>query len=432
MKWMSKILLPLVLLASTAYGQYFQPIVSTDAAQADAIQADSNHTGTPQANTAAQTTKFVPDPGRLINAAVELRSDATIYGEDISFKQIARWSDADAAAVAPLADLVLDHLSEKVAFKTITIDQIKAVLRDAGFNEAMIRFTGATACTVKRGDIQFDEGEALSRWMDAKKAQSAAEDVVPATQPAVVLPIGSPMPAGLSQAAAMNSILSSKSNFAPRSLRALLLSDLATRLKLSPESLQVTFNPADDKLLNLAEPQFRFNIEPRRVRDLGDVSWTVTILTDAGKHKSTISATARAWQEQVVITHPVAMKQVLRAEDITIRRVLLDQMMDDLPLSAKQTIGQQAARDLRTGSVMTAKLVDPVPMVKSGQLVTVTLGQGQVQVKTVARAMETGVYGESIKVKNETTKAFYDVTVTGPQTAVVGELPETTVAVATN
>jgi flagella basal body P-ring formation protein FlgA len=59
-------------------------------------------------------------------------------------------------------------------------------------------------------------------------------------------------------------------------------------------------------------------------------------------------------------------------------------------------------------------------LAKSGQFVTVTLNQGSVQIRTVARAMESGSYGETIKVRNEDTRDVYDVTLTGPQTATIG------------
>jgi flagella basal body P-ring formation protein FlgA len=52
--------------------------------------------------------------------------------------------------------------------------------------------------------------------------------------------------------------------------------------------------------------------------------------------------------------------------------------------------------------------------------VNVTLTQGGVQLQTVAKAMEAGSFGESIKVKNEQTGDIYEVTLTGPQTATMG------------
>jgi flagella basal body P-ring formation protein FlgA len=186
------------------------------------------------------------------------------------------------------------------------------------------------------------------------------------------------------------------------------------------EKLQVSFDPKDTNLLNLAEPNFRFDVQPRRVRDLGEVSWDVSIMTDAGDKKVPVIAHARAWENQLILTEPVSYKQVLRPENVTERRILADHL-DDTPLLTKdQIVGQAASRDLQTGMVMNARLVEAVPLAKAGQYVTVTLNQGTVQVKTVAKAMEEGSYGQSIKVRNEATKDVFDVTLTGPQTASMG------------
>jgi flagella basal body P-ring formation protein FlgA len=82
-----------------------------------------------------------------------------------------------------------------------------------------------------------------------------------------------------------------------------------------------------------------------------------------------------------------------------------------------QTVGQQAARELKPGTVLTARMIDPVQLVKTGQYVTISLDQGAVRIKTVARAMENGCYGQTIRVKNEATKEVFQVVVTAPQTA---------------
>jgi flagella basal body P-ring formation protein FlgA len=150
------------------------------------------------------------------------------------------------------------------------------------------------------------------------------------------------------------------------------------------------------------------------------VSWDVSIMTDAGDKKVPVIAHARAWENQLILTEPVSYKQVLRPENVTERRILADHL-DDTPLLTKdQIVGQAASRDLQTGMVMNARLVEAVPLAKAGQYVTVTLNQGTVQVKTVAKAMEEGSYGQSIKVRNEATKDVFDVTLTGPQTASMG------------
>jgi len=85
-----------------------------------------------------------------------------------------------------------------------------------------------------------------------------------------------------------------------------------------------------------------------------------------------------------------------------------------------QVLGQEAARELRAGTVVSARMVDAMSMVKQGQLVTVTLRVGSVQVKTVGRAMENGCFGQAVKVRNESTQDVYEVTMTGPQEGTIG------------
>jgi flagella basal body P-ring formation protein FlgA len=70
-------------------------------------------------------------------------------------------------------------------------------------------------------------------------------------------------------------------------------------------------------------------------------------------------------------------------------------------------------------------MIDPIELVKTGQYVTINVANGGVNVKTVAKALEPGSFGQTIKVKNETTKDTFDVTITGPQTATLNAPPAT-------
>jgi len=216
-----------------------------------------------------------------------------------------------------------------------------------------------------------------------------------------------------------------------RTLRDALVADVAQRLDLPPESLQVDFRAQDEKILNLTDAQFKFAIEPVRVRNLGNVEWAVTISADAntiddkngGQQRVKVNASARAWQDQVVLARPLAFKQIIRDEDLSEKRILVDVKSDDALVTRSQTVGQQAARELKSGTVLTARMIDPIQLVKTGQYVTISVTNGGVTVKTVAKALEPGSFGQTIKVKNETTKEQFDVTVTGAQTASLNSPP---------
>ena len=375
------------------------------------------------------TERFVPGAARFAaGATLEVRSEATVIGGEVKLKQICRWSDSDAQVFAPVADLVIAHVNSKAPFRAITIDQIKSTLHDAGVNLAVVKFAGPTGCTVSRSDAEFDESAALRQWAEAKGERNAEtpgrgnEDTETRRRGDAETRPTQSLPSAVSVPASPRPRVPASSPPEPRSLRALLLNDLSLRLGVPEDQLQVNFNPKDEKLLSLSEPLFAFNLQPRRVRDLGEVSWDVLIVTGASSQKGQITASARAWQKQVVVSKPLAYHQVIRAEDVTERRILADRLPEDLLLSASQIVGQEAARELRPGTVLTARLVDAMPLVKQGQLVTISLTVGSVRVKTVGRALEAGSYGQAIKVRNDTTHDVFEVVMTGPQEGTMGPL----------
>jgi flagella basal body P-ring formation protein FlgA len=348
----------------------------------------------------ASPEKFVPDDANSTPAGtLEMRDAASIYGPDITLKQICRWSDADAPAFTPVADLTIVHLADGVSFRQITVDDVRQTLHGAGVNIAMINFSGVTACGVTRTDTPTVEAHTtVEQWIDAQQANAPKPTV--ATQLAQNAIAGDP-------------------NF--HTLHDLLVADLAQRLSILPQDLQLTFNAEDEKIIALAEPCFQFDIRPSRARALGNVSWDVKILADSASKKVTINAVARAWEQQVVVAKPLPLHKVLADSDFIAHRVLVDSLSDHPLLTVDQCVGQQAATELRTGIIMTSQLVDAVPLVKSGQLVTVNLTRGTVHLRSVARAMEQGALGQTIKVRNENTRDTLDVTVTGPQEARLGD-----------
>ena len=344
---------------------------------------------------------FVPSSSPVVGAGtLELRTGATVYGADITLKQVCRWSNADAASLAPIADLVIQHFDKNSATRIVSLDEIRSTLDGAKVNLAWIRFAGATSCTVTRSDATPPGRTELQQWIDQKQ------------------PPASPI------ASAPSRLSTADHAGPPQTLRDKLMLDLSQRLNLPADQLQVSFDPKDTNLLNLSEPNFHFDIRPEQVRDLGEVSWNVSVLTDGGEQKVRVAALARAWQNQMVVSQPIAYRGVFRDEDLTQRRVLIDRLSDDTVLDKSQIVGQEAARDLQTGMVMTARMVEAVPLAKTGQYVTVTLNEGSVRVTTVARAMEAGSYGQTIKVRNDETKDIFDVTLTGPQTATMGPPPQ--------
>lgn len=359
----------------------------------------------------ASTEQFVPGDGAA--AILELKSEATATGAEVKLRQICRWSDADRAFTAPLAELVIARFEGNAAFASISLEQVRHSLADAGINLGRVRFAGATVCTVSRTDVKYDEAAALQQWIDARDGKVTAHSPSGVALPPTVMAAGASATAPASQpttAAAPGAVDSPV-----RSLRELIIEDAAIRLNLPIDQLQFNFNPADEKFLNLAEPQFKFNVTGRGIYGLGELTWDVLIVTEAGNKKISLTANARAWQKQVVLVRPVAFNGVIQPDDVAEKRVLSDHLPDAPLLSVEQAVGQQASRELKPGTVLTAPMINPVELARAGQFVTVTLISGAIRIKTVGRAMESGTFGQTVRVKNEANGELYQVLLTGPQ-----------------
>jgi flagella basal body P-ring formation protein FlgA len=373
--------------------------------------------------------KFVPGGERFYSGAtLELRPEVNVIGEEVKLKQVCRWSDADKGAFEPIADLVLLRLAKKSPYRTLTVREMRDTLHDAGVNLAVVRFAGATSCTVARTDVKFDERSALDQWIAAKDQLNSKPGLLesPTTQPvkASVMPTAAVTKAAPTEAAVPAAAISAPAARqavaeakAYRSLRDYLVAEVGERLNMPADQLQFHFNPADEKVLNLAEPHFEFNVNPPRNRNLGEVTWDVTIVANGTSQKTSLTANVKAWQSQLVVDKPLGYRQIIRDDDLVDRRTLVDRIGEDPLVTREQVVGQMAGRELRLGTVLTAKLIDPIILVKSGQLVSITLTQGTIRAKSVARATEQGTIGQTIRVKNEVTNNTFDVVVTGPQTA---------------
>lgn len=353
-----------------------------------------------------------------VGVTIELRSEATITGPELRLKQIARWSSRHDEFFRNTGELVIARLEARSPYRVIELGDVRKTLADAGVNMAMVRFTGPMSCTINRSDTKPDPDAALAKFIAAREQPAEAATAAPLPTAQQVQQVHAP---ATLPAAAEPTTVRAAADVAVRSLRELLVEDASIRLHVPIEQLQIAFNPKDERVLSLCEPQFRFNLDAQRVRNLGEVSWNVTLVANGGTQKTDIIGTARAWQNQVIVNRPIAQRSVIRTEDLVEKRTLVDRLPDETLLTSAQAVGQQASRDLQPGTVLNARMVEAIPLVKNGQLVTVSLSQGNIRIKSVALALEGGSYGQRIRVRNEATNDIYDVILTGRQEATIGE-----------
>jgi len=323
--------------------------------------------------------KFVTPSRRSL--VIELKSEAMVVGNEIRLNQVARWPGAGDDAMEQTGDLILGRFAAGKLSRTIDLDELKTVLEGAGVNLASIDICGALRCVVSRSE--------------AAPVEPSIAAAAPTTRPV--------------EAGAESSIAT------PRTLRDLLIAEVAERFQLPLESLQVRFSPQDEKVLALSEANCRLDIEPRRQRNIGDIAWDVTATSAAGKKQYTIMANVRAWQNQIVALKPIVARQVISEADVSEKRVLVDRLPEEGALSIDQVVGQQSARDLSPGAAFTGRMIEAVQLARVGQLINVMVEQGHVQLKWVAEARESGSYGQTIRVRKPNSRDEFSVLLTGPQ-----------------
>jgi flagella basal body P-ring formation protein FlgA len=291
---------------------------------------------------------------------------------------------------------------------TLDLAQIKRALADQGVNLLAIRFSGAASCKIDRQDDPSD-ALALARAQEQVKAMLSA----PATRPSgsSIEPLSPTAPiAGAAVPA-----------FSPgpfHSLRELLVQDVADRLALSPDALVVRFRPEDEKVLALSEPAWRFGVTARRTANIGDMTWDVELAGAFEVKHLSLTGNVRAWRTELHSARALGYHQVIKDEDVTEQRVLVDRLEDGRELTREQVIGSETARLIGPGEVITRSAVQAGQMIHIGQLVTVTLERPGVQIKWVAEARENGVYGQSINVRRPGTRDEFKVRITGQEQAV--------------
>jgi flagella basal body P-ring formation protein FlgA len=372
--------------------------------------------GAMQVTTTKTVERFVPRSDLDI-ASMEIRAETSVVGNDVTLRHVARWAEVHEQRFAEVADLVVLRLEGDRPFATVSIDQIRQLMLDSGFNPAMLNLSGAVECTINRSDIEFDEAAALKLWIEQGEARHPTTDQ-PAPRVEVLANLAQAQTAALEGKSAPVDADKPRDD---RTLRQRLVDDLASSLPDGVVSLQVDFRPEDKPFLNLTSAMADFDVRPVRTGDVGPIAWHITI-TRAGVAKTMpIQAHARAWMNQVVARRPMSVKQLITEQDIEVKQTLVDRIGSDKPLKYEQIVGQQASRDLRVGTLMTSRTVDPVELSRPGEPITLIIRRGTLEVKSVGTAMGGGTYGTRIRVRNEATRQIFEATLAGPQLAIIGD-----------
>jgi|GEM_PF-6186613 len=142
------------------------------------------------------------------------------------------------------------------------------------------------------------------------------------------------------------------------------------------------------------------------------------LLTVSGKDEAvrplSISGLAYEVAEVAVLKNPVERNQIITNSDINIVRLPIRQVSARFAITQEDIAGRKAKKNLRVGRPIKKTDIALPRWVKRGDLVTVLFETGNLTITARGIAMENGVKGRSIRVKNPHSKRMMDAVVTGP------------------
>lgn len=322
-------------------------------------------------------------------ATIRLWPTAVVTSDAVMLEDIAQLSQGDADLLSKLRLCRILSAPPAGNSTVLTLNDVTKAIAAAGVNPTRILMRGSSRCLISR------------------PAESASK--APTSQPA--------LPA---QAASATTRSAADPAAEPGTLEETLRQYFIARLANLAGKVQVRFSPAARKALALSKPTYDFRIRHRDGELLGLVGLEVDVLEN-GSVADTVPIIA-----EVAVLKPVVMARtpINRGETIETKHVMLMEQrfvrISEIGITDMQSvIGQEATAFLDRGRMISFRDVRVKPLVRRGELVTVWVRNGELVIKTAAKALTAGTYGDSIEVKNEATGESYAVTVTGPQTAEV-------------
>jgi flagellar basal body P-ring formation protein FlgA len=142
-------------------------------------------------------------------------------------------------------------------------------------------------------------------------------------------------------------------------------------------------------------------VAPERWEGWGNASLALIVRVDGQvKRNLTVQVEVEALAEMVVATRTLERGEVIGDSDITLARRDLAHLQGRFCRKPEEVLGLRVKSAVRGNSPLRGDYLEKVPIVKSGQLVTIVAENDVVRITTSGRAKGSGALGDTITVQN--------------------------------
>lgn len=311
--------------------------------------------------------------------SIQVYPQTIVQADRVRLADLAGLSGIDEDRAEVLRQIEIGAAPAGGTFQAVDVESIRKALLAADVNLADLCIVGAAECKVFR----------------------------PAEPEAPVVPVK----------AADGQVAAAEAAGEPDTLEAAVRAFLVGRTTGLQGQVEVRFAAAHRNVLPLAGPAMTFQVRPRTDALLGLLSLEIDVL-EAGKVARTIPMVAEVGLTKgvVVARRPINRGTAIRPEDIAVEPRRFNKAEDVGLAATGLVVNRQAKRYIARGEMLTGRDVQPMPLVKRGDYVTVWFKRGDLTIRGGAKALQEGCQGERIEVKAEPGGQVYNVVVTGTKT----------------
>jgi flagella basal body P-ring formation protein FlgA len=128
---------------------------------------------------------------------------------------------------------------------------------------------------------------------------------------------------------------------------------------------------------------------------------------------------ARLWRDVLVVNSPLARGQSLPDADLVVERRDFLQCRDAVAVARREDAAWEISQNASPGSVLTGRLIRRRPVIQRGRVVAATVVDGPLSITVKVEALEDGLTGQTVRVRNLQSKREFQGKVQNDQTVLV-------------
>lgn len=126
------------------------------------------------------------------------------------------------------------------------------------------------------------------------------------------------------------------------------------------------------------------------------------------------TATIRAYENIVILKKAVQRGDIITKQHLMLQNREISKLRNNFFTDKNQIINKQARKNFSSGKILTAKNLTEANLIKRGQKITIESTSPGFEIQMSGHAMQNGIKGQRIAVKNENSQRIIQATVIKP------------------